>query len=44
MRKLNVLEFMSLDGVIQSPTGPKEDTSGGLGGRLHILTLFLKRR
>ncbi len=29
MRKLNVLEFMSLDGVIQSPTGPKEDISGG---------------
>ena len=29
MRKINVLEFMSLDGVIQSPGGPKEDTSGG---------------
>lgn len=29
MRKINVLEFMSLDGVIQSPAGPKEDTSGG---------------
>jgi dihydrofolate reductase len=28
MRKVNVLEFVSLDGVIQSP-GPKEDTSGG---------------
>ena len=25
MRKLNVLEFVSLDGVI----GPEEDTSGG---------------
>lgn len=29
MRKINVLEFMSLDGVIQAPGGPKEDTSGG---------------
>ena len=29
MRRINVLEFMSLDGVIQSPSGPKEDTSGG---------------
>src|SRR5258708_40212996 len=28
MRKLNVLEFVSLDGVIQAPGGPKEDTSG----------------
>lgn len=29
MRKINVFEFVSLDGVIQSPGGPKEDTSGG---------------
>jgi dihydrofolate reductase len=29
MRKLNVLEFMSLDGVIQAPGGPKEDATGG---------------
>jgi|SRR5277367_74112 len=29
MRKLNVLEFMSLDGVIQAPGGAKEDPSGG---------------
>jgi len=29
MRKIIVLSFISLDGVIQAPGGPKEDTSGG---------------
>src|SRR5262245_18312035 len=29
MRKVNVLEFVSLDGVIQAPGGPEEDSSGG---------------
>ncbi|MCB8944759.1 MAG: dihydrofolate reductase family protein [Ardenticatenaceae bacterium] len=29
MRKVIVLEHISLDGVIQAPGGPKEDTSGG---------------
>jgi len=29
MRKVNVLEFVSLDGVIQAPGGPVEDTSDG---------------
>jgi dihydrofolate reductase len=29
MRKIIVLEFMSLDGVVQAPGGPTEDTSGG---------------
>lgn len=29
MRKINVLEFVSLDGVIQAPGGPEEDTTGG---------------
>ena len=28
MRKILVLEFISLDGVIQAPGGPEEDTSG----------------
>src|SRR6266478_7740300 len=29
MRKINVLEFVSLDDVIQAPGGPEEDTSDG---------------
>jgi dihydrofolate reductase len=29
MRKIIVLSFISLDGVIQAPGGPEEDTSGG---------------
>src|ERR1700757_2339087 len=29
MRKIIVLSFVSLDGVMQAPGGPKEDTSGG---------------
>jgi dihydrofolate reductase len=28
MRKIIVVEFLSLDGVIQAPGGPEEDTSG----------------
>jgi dihydrofolate reductase len=28
MRKILALEFLTLDGVIQAPGGPKEDTSG----------------
>ncbi len=34
MRRILAIEFMSLDGVIQSPGGPEEDTEGGfdLGG------------
>lgn len=29
MRKIIAVEFVTLDGVIQAPGGPKEDTSGG---------------
>lgn len=29
MRKITVLSMISLDGVLQGPGGPKEDTSGG---------------
>lgn len=29
MRKILVLEHISLDGIIQAPGGPEEDTSGG---------------
>ena len=51
MRKVNVLEFITLDGVIQAGGGPDEDTSGGFayGGWQapysdHALDLFSSNR
>ena len=32
MRELAVLSFVTLDGVMQSPTSPEEDPSGGFTG------------
>lgn len=29
MRKLNILTFVTLDGIMQAPGGPEEDTMGG---------------
>ena len=29
MRKIIVLSFVSLDGIVQAPSAPEEDTSGG---------------
>jgi dihydrofolate reductase len=31
MRNIIVIEFISMDGVIQGPGGPQEDTTGGFG-------------
>ena len=42
MRKINVLEFVSLDGVIQAPAGQRKipvAASRMAGGRAHIPTL-----
>jgi dihydrofolate reductase len=51
MRKIIVLEHISLDGVIQAPGGPEEDTSGGFahGGWIssysdEILGTLLRRQ
>jgi dihydrofolate reductase len=51
MRKVIVLEHISLDGVIQAPGGPDEDTSGGFahGGWIssfsdEILGTLLRRK
>jgi len=39
MRKIIVLVFVSLDGIIQAPGGPTEDISGGFkyGGWIAVL-------
>ncbi len=51
MRKITVLEHISVDGVIQAPGGPNEDTSGGFayGGWIapysdEILGTLLRRQ
>ena len=51
MRKIVVLEHISLDGVIQGPGGPDEDTSGGFayGGWIgaysnEVLETLLKKQ
>jgi dihydrofolate reductase len=47
MRKLVVIEFMSLDGVVQAPGDPQEDLEGGftLGGwqRPYFDEVFMKQ-
>jgi dihydrofolate reductase len=46
MRKIIVLSFISLDGVMQAPGGPEEDTSGGFrfgGWTVHYFDDFLGR-
>ena len=46
MRKLIVLSFMTLDGVIQAPGAPEEDTSGGFtygGWQAPYLDEFLEK-
>ncbi len=44
MRKLIVLSFITLDGVMQAPGGPEEDTSGGFqhgGWTFHYFDEFM---
>jgi dihydrofolate reductase len=40
MRKVIVLSFMTLDGVIQAPGGPEEDTSGNFKYGGWVFTFF----
>ena len=46
MRKINVIEFVSLDGVIDAPGSRRKIPVARLarrGGYVHIATLFLER-
>ena len=46
MRKIIAITFVTLDGVIQAPGGPKEDTSGILNtevGQFPTLMTFLAK-
>lgn len=40
MRKLIILEFITLDGIIQGPGGPEEDTAGGFKYGGWVFTFF----
>ncbi len=41
MRKLVVLSFITLDGVMQAPGGPEDDPTGGFKHGGHGLTHYL---
>ena len=44
MRKIIVLSMITLDGVMQAPSGPEEDTSGGDGGGYRLAVIELIHR
>ncbi len=44
MRKLIVLSFITLDGVIQAPGGPEEDYAGGFKEGGHFLSDNRRKR